>query len=99
MSEIVINPFYIPKAFTPNTDGINDYFFDAGYVLDVQNYKLAIFNRWGQKVYESDSFREFWNGTNSDGSPSPEGVYVYTIEVVTKGGKKHKFNGTVSLIR
>jgi gliding motility-associated-like protein len=99
MREIVVNPFYIPNAFTPNADGTNDYFFDAGYVLDVLSFKMAIFNRWGQKVYETDNYQKFWNGLSPDGSPAPEGVYVYSIEVKTKGGKEHQFNGTVSLIK
>ncbi|MBL0340500.1 MAG: gliding motility-associated C-terminal domain-containing protein [Bacteroidetes bacterium] len=99
IQEVVVNPFYIPNAFTPNADGINDYFFDAGYVLDVKSYKMAIFNRWGQKVYEGDDYNKFWSGYDKDGNKASEGVYVYTIEVITKGGKKHQFNGTVSLIR
>ncbi len=99
MREIVVNPFYIPNAFTPNADGINDNFFDAGYVLDVKSYVMRIFNRWGQKVYEADDYTKFWNGFDQDGNPSPDGVYVYKIDVTTKGGKKHTFTGTVSLVR
>lgn len=96
---VVINPFYIPNAFTPNADGVNDYFFDAGYVLDIQSYNMSIFNRWGQKVYEVDNYTKFWNGYDRKGNIAAEGVYVYSIEVTTKGGKTHQFNGTVSLIR
>jgi hypothetical protein len=59
---IVVNPFYIPNAFTPNADGINDYFFDAGYVLDVQSFKMVIVNRWGERVYVGDDYTKFWNG-------------------------------------
>ncbi len=98
-SEVVVNPFYIPNAFTPNSDGINDYFFNAGYVLDVKSYRLAVFNRWGQKVFSTGDFNEFWNGYDANGNTAPEGVYVYSIDVVTKGGKEHNFNGTVSLVR
>jgi gliding motility-associated-like protein len=97
--EIVVNPFYIPNAFTPNADGINDYFFEAGYVLDVKSFKMIIFNRWGQRVYETGDYNNFWNGYDSNDKPAPDGVYVYTIEVVTQGGKEHKFKGTVTLVR
>jgi gliding motility-associated-like protein len=97
--EVVVNPFYIPNAFTPNADGINDYFFNAGYVLDVKSYTLRIFNRWGQKVFEGADYNDFWNGKDSNGEPAPNGVYVYRIDVVTKGGKEHRFNGTVTLVR
>ncbi len=96
---IVINPFYVPNAFTPNTDGINDYFFDAGYVLDVADFRMLIFNRWGQEVYEADNYNKFWNGEDNDGNEAPQGVYVYRIDVKTKGGKSHTFNGTVTLLR
>ncbi|HMT29392.1 MAG TPA: PKD domain-containing protein, partial [Bacteroidia bacterium] len=99
VQEVIVNPFYIPNAFTPNADGINDYFYDAGYVLDVQSYHMNIFNRWGQKVFGNDDYTKFWNGYDLDGNKASEGVYVYTIDVVTRGGKKHHFEGTVSLIR
>jgi gliding motility-associated-like protein len=99
--EIVVNPFYIPNAFTPNGDGNNEYFFDAAssYNLDVQSFRLTIFNRWGQPIYEADSNTKYWDGTDRDGQKVPEGVYVYKIEVTTKNSKKHLFNGTVTLLR
>lgn len=97
--EVTVNPFYIPNAFTPNTDGINDYFFDAGYALDVADFRMLIFNRWGEEVYEADSYSKFWNGLDKDGNQAPQGVYVYKIDVKTRGGKEHTFNGTVTLIR
>lgn len=99
MREVMVNPFYVPNAFTPNADGINDYFFDAGYVLDVKTYRLRIFNRWGQMVYETNDYTKFWNGFGTDSKPAQDGVYVYTIEVVTKRGKEHNFKGTVTLLR
>jgi len=101
VKEIVVNPFYIPNAFTPNGDGNNEYFFDAatGYNLDVASFKIIIFNRWGQSVYEADSYTKYWDGTDQNGNKVPEGVYVYKIEVTTKNSKKHLFNGTVTLLR
>jgi gliding motility-associated-like protein len=98
-SVVVVNPFYIPNAFTPNADGINDYFFDTGYVMDVKSYKMSVFNRWGQKIYESADYTKFWNGIDSEGNPAQNGVYVYALEVVTKGGKEHTFHGQVTLVR
>jgi gliding motility-associated-like protein len=99
LQEIVVNPFYIPNAFTPNADGINDYFFDAGYVLDVKSYQMEIFNRWGQRVFVTGDYTKFWTGYDENGKAAPQGVYVYSIEVITRGGKKHQFNGTVTLLR
>jgi gliding motility-associated-like protein len=96
---VLITPFYVPNAFTPNADGMNDVFFNSGYVLDVSSYNMLIFNRWGQKVFENDNYNTFWNGYDKNNKPAPEGTYVYTIKVVTKTGKPFEYQGTVALIR
>ncbi len=96
---VAINPFYIPNAFTPNGDGINDYFFDSGYDLDITSYRMTIFSRWGEEVFVSPSINNMWDGTTPNGSQAPQGTYVYKMEVTTKGGKKHTFTGQVNLIR
>ena len=99
VQQVIVNPFYIPNAFTPNEDGINDYFFDAGYVLDVTSYSMSIFNRWGQRVFLGSDYTKFWNGYTESGDKAPDGVYVYSINIVTKGGKEYTFTGTVTLLR
>ncbi|MEP7168712.1 MAG: PKD domain-containing protein, partial [Bacteroidota bacterium] len=96
---VLITPFYVPNAFTPNADGLNDVFFNSGYVLDVTSYNMLIFNRWGQKVFENNDYHKFWNGVDRNGGTSPEGTYVYTIKVVTKTGKPFEYQGTVALVR
>src|SRR6185436_2124492 len=96
---VLITPFYVPNAFTPNADGLNDMFFNAGYVIDVTSYDMMIFNRWGQKVFENNDYSKFWNGLDKNNNPSPAGTYVYAIKVVTKTGKPFEYQGTVSLIR
>ncbi|MFI5218353.1 MAG: PKD domain-containing protein [Bacteroidia bacterium] len=97
--EVLITPFYIPNAFTPNGDGMNDKFFETGYVTDVSAYNMNIFSRWGQKVFENDDYRKFWNGLDKNGKPLAEGVYVYSIQVKTKSGKPYEYQGTVTLMR
>ncbi|MFN5324827.1 MAG: PKD domain-containing protein [Bacteroidota bacterium] len=96
---VMVNPFYIPNAFTPNDDGINDFFFNAGYDLDVLTFEMSIFNRWGQTVYQTDSWLKFWDGKTDDGALAPEGVYSYAIKVKTRGGKEHVFHGITTLVR
>jgi gliding motility-associated-like protein len=98
---ITVNPFYIPNAFTPNGDGVNDDFFTSGipYNLDVQSFSMQIFNRWGQLVYTGDSEKKPWDGITSEGQNAPMGTYAYLIKVVTRGGKEHTFSGQVNLIR
>jgi len=96
---IVINPFYIPNAFTPNGDGINDLFYYSGYDLDVSRYNMKIFNRWGQLVFTGQDENDNWNGVTLDGVTAPGGTYVYRLEVKTKGGKEYVFDGQVNLVR
>jgi trimeric autotransporter adhesin len=97
--EVNINPFYIPNAFTPNGDGVNDVFYYAGYQLDVLSYEMNIFNRWGQLVFAGAGENESWKGETATGDEAPQGTYVYRIIVKTKGGQEHVFNGQVSLVR
>ncbi len=98
-TEIVINPFYLPNAFSPNGDGANDNFFNPGFSLDVQSFNLKIFNRWGQKFFEATDFTDTWNGNDGHGSNAPQGTYVYSLSITAHNGKNYQYNGTVTLVR
>jgi len=89
---------YFPAAFTPNGDGLNDYFHPIGPVL--AKFTLTIFNRWGQQVFTTDNQETGWDGT-SKGSPCPLGTYSYvaTYELSDSSGTSGKVHGTVTLIR
>ncbi|HKR05890.1 MAG TPA: choice-of-anchor L domain-containing protein [Bacteroidia bacterium] len=97
--EILITPFFVPNSFTPNGDGLNDVFFNSGYVMDVAAYNMIIWNRWGQKVYAADNINKTWNGTDKNGNTVPEGTYAYQIKVLTKSGKKYSYEGSVTVLR
>ena len=91
----------IPDAFTPNGDGHNDRFTILG-AIPVVNH-LAIFDRWGVKVFEADHFypadpNSGWDGTMA-GRPEPPGVYVYYAEMQCPTGGVFIRKGTVVLIR
>jgi gliding motility-associated-like protein len=88
--------FYIPNSFTPNGDGNNDNFGVTGY--SVQGYNLAVYNRWGQIVFQSSGLHDSWNGQDSNGKPVPSGVYVYQLQVLNDPHNKIR-TGTVTLIR
>lgn len=92
-------PFYVPTAFTPNNDGKNDVFFDGVPYMNLTSYDMKIFNRWGQVIYQTDSFLRPWDGYLSDGNPAPEGLYTYMIKIVSIKGKYFEYPGTFSLIR
>jgi len=88
------NAYWIPKAFTPNQDGVNDRFFiikESGVTVS----SFQIFNRWGQKIYDN-AFP--WDGT-SKGEQMDMGVYSYIFKLVLSDGKELVEAGQVTLIR
>ena len=87
---------YVPNVFTINGDGINDRLVVGG--LFIENYKINIFDRWGNNVFESNNRDLSWDG-NLDGKPMPSGVYVYLIEVTGRSKQRVEVTGTVTLIR
>lgn len=93
-----ITPLYIPNAFTPNGDGNNDVFQAYGDDASIHYFELMVFNRWGEKVFESNNLRETWDGTYQ-GEASPNAVYVYIAKAVYLDGSKNDYKGSVTLIR
>ena len=90
---------YIPIAFTPNKDGLNDIFKPASAIL--QTYQMEIFNRWGASIFLSNSLENGWDGTYK-GVDCPEGVYNYIVSGTDAVGKpiKVRYNyGKSVLIR
>lgn len=97
----VEQPFklFIPNAFSPNGDGLNDLF---GYSLSgAQEVNITIFNRWGEVVFQSEKLNDFWNGNiQNTGKPATGGVYVYKIKVVSAAdGSSLSRSGQVTLIK
>lgn len=88
--------FYIPNAFTPNQDGKNDLF--QYYFQGVKYFEMKIFNRWGEKVFESYNEQQYWDGQFKNKACSP-GVYSYMLNVVNLNNVSDKIKGTVTLIR
>jgi gliding motility-associated-like protein len=98
---LVIKPeytLYIPDAFTPNGDGLNDVFMPKGAYLE--SYTMDIFDRWGMHLFHSDALNVGWPGTVNNGKTiCQEDTYVYVIQVQDKLGKKHRYIGKVTLIQ
>jgi gliding motility-associated-like protein len=89
----------IPNVFTPNNDNTNDEFIISGF-SECKLYSLVLFNRWGQKVFETDEpGRKFWNGTNGDKKEIVEGVYYYIITVTEGLYENTGITGMVSVLR
>lgn len=89
---------WFPSAFTPNNDGINDVFGPLGGKGAMQNYRLHIFNRWGQVVFETRDPYANWNG-RLNGTKSVPGVYSWLAEFNFAGKPATKRSGIVALIR
>lgn len=100
--QITVIPFYdifIPNAFTPNGDGRNDYFEVFGNKEAWKYFSVEVFDRWGEKVYESNDMNFAWDG-EFKGRPAPMGVYVYELHVVFIDNHTEKlFKGSITLIR
>jgi gliding motility-associated-like protein len=97
--EVVIkNEFgiYIPNAFTPNNDGVNDSFAPLG--LGINSFEMSIYDRWGVRVYNTTNMNIGWNGFNS-GYECQADVYVYKIILTDVQNKSHEFSGRVNLVR
>lgn len=90
----------IPNVFTPNEDGVNDFFFPRQYLAKgLTAFRMDIYNRWGQLVYSCKTTDgRGWDGKFND-VPQPEGVYVYDMNATFKDGKMEHHNGNVTLLR
>lgn len=90
----------IPNAFSPNNDGINDFFFPRQLLSgSVGGFHIQVYDRWGQMVFESNSNNgRGWDGMYNN-KPQPEGVYVYLIEATLGSMGHEKYQGNVTLIR
>lgn len=86
----------VPSAFTPNADGRNDVFQPKG--RNVDEYKLMVYARTGELVFESTDFYIGWNG-EINGQIAPQGVYVYIITYVNRLGDPVAKRGSVTLLR
>ncbi|MFN0274560.1 MAG: gliding motility-associated C-terminal domain-containing protein [Chitinophagales bacterium] len=93
---LTCNDAYLPNAFSPNGDGINDLLFIIG--LQPGNLlAFEIYNRWGEKVFETNDVSTTWNGTFNNES-LPMGVYVWNLRFYN-GGTIFVKSGNVTLVR
>jgi len=90
----------IPNVFTPNGDGLNDYFFPRLQLTKgLTTFKMDIYNRWGQLIFETTSLDGAgWDG-KLNGVAQPEGVYVYVIDATFMDREKEHHQGNVTLLR
>ena len=87
---------YIPNAFTPNGDGNNDVFEIYGH--GIERVDMKVFNRWGEKVFESHNQFWGWDGTYKGTLQMPS-VFVYEATVYFLDGSQQQYKGSVTLVR
>lgn len=90
---------FLPNAFTPGYDGLNDTYKPAGIPFGIKEYKMYIFDRWGNQVFETNDFNEGWNGKDKKGQNMLPGAYAVKIIFTPPRGKAVKINGTALLIQ
>lgn len=92
--------YYLPNAFTPNGDGVNDLFLGNGLLEGASNFRLSIWNRYGEKLFETNDPDAGWNGRKDNvGKPSTQGVYVVVVNYVGPRGEQIEIRGFATLIR
>ncbi len=90
--------FYIPDAFSPNGDGVNDIFTGKG--IFVKEFEMMIFDRWGNLTFFSDDYNKPWDGKANYGTETAQqDIYIYSINITDFVRKKHHYKGTVTLVR
>ena len=89
--------FYVPTAFTPNQDALNEFFAPKG--RGIVHSDMTIMNTWGEVIFKSSSLEPFWNGAiNNKGDIVQMGAYIYMIRVLDVNNVYHTFTGNIDII-
>lgn len=87
----------MPNSFTPNGDGLND-MFRVKFVYATKDFRFSVFNRYGQKIFETTDMNRGWDGTVKS-VKQETGAYVWMIKILSRDGVMQTSSGTVILIR
>ncbi|MPN13854.1 hypothetical protein SDC9_161180 [bioreactor metagenome] len=90
--------FFVPSAFSPNGDGRNDMFEVYGYGIDLNTFNLAVFDRWGEMVFQTTDINKMWDGGRANAREQEDvaqAVYSYHITFKTLAGKDKEYFGHV----
>jgi len=88
---------FIPNIFSPNGDANNDLYLVQG--KGITNFTIRIYDRWGEKVFESTELTEGWNG-EFNGKPVEQGAYPYAVSLIFEGETTvREYNGYITIVR
>lgn len=91
-------PIYVPNCFNPNSANVDNKTFKPLICYGANNYNLTIYDRWGNKVFESSNVYKGWDGTTKSGKKAKEGTYVYYIIYTDPEGEIQELSGNVTLL-
>ncbi len=89
---------FVPTAFSPNKNNVNDEFIPIYLNVKYSNFKFSVYNRWGERIFETIDKDKGWNGKYNNEDCQQE-VYVWIVEGEYEGGETFMFRGTVTLLR
>lgn len=90
---------FMPNAFTPNNDGLNEGFKPVGLLDKIKTFSMKIWSRYGELIYETTDNKASWNGRkNNNGVLVPAGVYIYSVEIVGGRGRSQSLKGIVTIV-
>ena len=96
---VPINTYFLPNAFTPNGDGVNDEYKGNGSLLGMTNFSMTIWNRWGQEIFHSKDPSAGWNGQyQNTGDMSPPGVYICIVSYIGPRGQVVELESFATLV-
>lgn len=92
--------YFLPNAFTPNEDTVNDFFIGTGITRGITGFSMEVWNRYGQKVFETADINESWNGQiNNNGRPAQNGIYTCVVRFTGPRGEPFAYRGYTTLLR
>ncbi|MCB0736024.1 MAG: gliding motility-associated C-terminal domain-containing protein, partial [Bacteroidetes bacterium] len=93
----------IPNAFTPNNDGLNEAYFVYSDAIkpateDIETFNMKIYDRWGERIFESNSPHNYWDGTKN-GNLVPVGRYMVVINAIKRNGEEINYSGIIMVLK
>jgi gliding motility-associated-like protein len=91
--------FWMPNAFTPNTDNMNEVLIPKGTAWAEKNYSFEVYNRWGSRIFQTGDIHQGWDGKAGDKLYDPSNIYYWKVSITDILDDVHEFRGHVMLFR